>query len=116
MFDKPKEVSFNDFEKFAINAGTVRQVEYFSEAHKPALKLWIDFGENIGELKTSAQITQNYDKSNLIGKTVVALTNIPPKQIGSFKSECLVLGFSDKFGNVVLISPDTPIANGALLF
>lgn len=109
-------ISWNDFEKIELRTGTITEVEDFPEAHKPAYKLKVDFGEPIGLKKSSAQITDLYTKEELIGKQVVAVVNFPPKQIGPFISECLVTGFPDQNGRVVLAVPDTPVKNGMKLF
>jgi tRNA-binding protein len=108
-------VSVVEFSRIDIRAGTVRHVEPFPQARKPALKLWIDFGPDLGERKSSAQITQHYDAASLIGRQVVAVVNLPPRQIADFVSEVLVLGFPDDGGAVVLIGPDRAVANGARL-
>ncbi len=104
--------SFDDFLKVDVRVGTVRQVEDFPEAKKPAFKLWIDFGPEIGELKSSAQITANYTKESLVGKQIIAVVNFAPRQIGPFQSEVLVLGLADVGGSVVLLSPDLPVPAG----
>lgn len=95
--------------------GTIISVEEFPEARKPAYKLTIDFGEEIGVKKSSAQITDYYTPESLAGKQVVAVVNFPPRQIGPFMSECLTTGFYDEVEKVVLISPDHPVPNGAKL-
>lgn len=106
------EISFDDFLKVDIRAGTVTRAEPFPEARKPAFKLWIDFGPELGEKKTSAQITDHYSPDTLIGKQVMAVVNFPPRQIGPFMSEVLTLGVSDAQGGVVLLAPDQTVANG----
>lgn len=106
------EITFDDFLKVDIRAGTVVRAENYPEARKPALKLWIDFGPEIGEKKTSAQITAHYTAENIVGKQVMAVVNFPPRQIGRFMSEVLTLGVSDDAGGVVLLSPDRTVANG----
>src|SRR5687767_9270276 len=103
-------VSFEDFSNLDIRAGTIISVEEFPEARKPAYKLTIDFGE-AGIKKSSAQITELYPKDDLLSKQVVAVVNFPPKQIGKFISECLVLGVYNKDG-VVLLQPGKPVQNG----
>ena len=109
-------ISFEDFQQVEIRVGTVIKAENFPEARKPAFKLLIDFGPEIGNKKTSAQITKNYKIEMLVGKQVAAVINFPPKQIGPFMSECLLLGFPDEHGEVVLISADKKVPNGGKLF
>jgi tRNA-binding protein len=110
------EISFDQFLAVDIRVGTITAVEPFPEARKPALKLVIDFGAGIGSRKSSAQITQNYQAAELIGRQVAAVVNFPPRQIGKFMSEVLTLGFPDEQGNVVLFAPDKPVPNGGRLF
>lgn len=105
-------LSFDDFLKVDIRAGQVVRAEPFPEARKPAIKLWIDFGPEIGEKKSSAQITAHYDPQSLIGKTIMAVVNFPPRQIGPVRSEVLVLGVPDDTGGIVLISPDHAVPAG----
>ena len=103
--------TFDDFTKLDIRVGTVLEAEVFEKAKKPAYKLKIDFGKEIGIKKSSAQITERYSANELIGKQVLAVVNFPPRQIADFMSEVLVLGtYSD--GGVVLITPDKPVSNG----
>ena len=106
------ELTFADFEKVAMHIGTIIAVYDFPEARKPAYQLTIDFGEIIGVKKTSAHITQRYTKDDLIGRQIVAVVNFPKKQIGTFMSECLVLGAVGIDGDVVLLAPDFKIDNG----
>ena len=106
------EIGIDDFLKVDIRVGTVTHAEPFPEARKPAIKLWIDFGPELGEKKTSAQITAHYTPEDLPGRQVMAVTNFPPRQIGPFMSEVLVLGVSDPEGGIVLLSPDKPVENG----
>lgn len=105
--------SFDDFMKIDIRLGTVVEVQDFPEARKPAWKLTIDFGDEIGSKRSSAQITEHYSKDDLLGRQVMAVVNFPPRQIGPFMSEVLTLGVADEDGRVVLISPDKPAPNGA---
>nr|WP_235790276.1 tRNA-binding protein [Ruegeria pomeroyi] len=106
------EISFDDFLKVDIRVGEVIRAEAFPEARKPAIKMWIDFGPEIGERKTSAQITAHYDPATLVGKQVMAVVNFPPRQIGKFMSEVLVLGLPDGQGEIVLIGPDGKVPLG----
>lgn len=106
------EISFDDFLKVDIRTGVVLRAEPFPEARKPALKVWIDFGPEIGERKTSAQITAHYDPATLVGKRVMAVVNFPPRQIGPFRSEVLLLGVPDEAGEVVLVGPDRDVPLG----
>ena len=108
-------ISWNDFEKVQLRVGTIVQAEEFPEARKPAYKLLIDFGE-YGQKRSSAQIVHHYTPAELIGKQIVAVVNFPPKQIGPYMSECLVTGFADHDGHVVLARPDKQVPNGSQLF
>ena len=106
-------ISFDQFQAVDVRVGTVTDVQPFPEARKPALKLWIDFGPEIGTRKSSAQVTELYAPETLIGRQVIAVVNFPPRQIGPFRSEVLTLGASDAAGRVVLLSPDRPVPNGS---
>ena len=109
------EISFDDFMKVDIRAGKVRRAEPYPEARKPAIKLWIDFGGEIGEKRSSAQVIDHYSAEGLVGKTVMAVVNFPSRQIGKFMSEVLVLGVSDEQGEIVLVSPDQDVPIGGRL-
>jgi len=109
------EIEWSDFEKVELRVGTVMSVEDFPEARKPAYKLTIDFGADIGTRKSSAQITDLYDAKSLVGQQVVAVVNFPRKQIGPFMSECLVTGFAREDGAIVLVSPTEAVPNGSKL-
>ena len=108
-------IEWDDFAKVELRVGTVIDVQEFPEARKPAWKLWVDFGEQVGVRKTSAQITDLYSADELLGTQVVAVVNFPEKQIGPFKSQCLVTGFHRDDGAVVLARPDKAVPNGARL-
>ena len=110
------QISFDDFMKVDIRVGIITRAEPFPEARKPAYRLWVDFGPEIGEKRSSAQITVHYVPEELIGKQVLAVVNFPPRQIGKFMSEVLVLGLPDARGEVVLIGPDHPVPNGGKMF
>ena len=106
------KITFDDFLKVDVRVGEVIRAEPYPDARKPAIKLWIDFGSEIGEKRSSAQITNHYKPENLIGKQVMGVVNFPPRQIGKFMSEVLVLGLSDEQGGIVLISPDQNVEKG----
>ncbi len=106
------EISFDDFLKVDIRVGTVVRAEPFPEARKPAIKLWVDFGGDLGVRKSSAQITAHYTPEALIGRQVMAVVNFPGRQIGPMRSEILVLGLPDESGEIVLIAPDLAVPNG----
>ena len=110
------QISFDDFLKTDIRVGTIVEVEPFPAARKPAYKLKIDFGPEIGIKKSSAQITKYYTADTLVGKQVAAVVNFPPRQIGPFMSEVLTLGFPDAEGDVVLVAIERAVPNGGRLF
>lgn len=109
------QIDWNDFQKVELRVGTIIDVQEFPEARKPAYQLLVDFGERVGVKKSSAQITDLYEKDDLIDKQVIAVVNFPPKQVGPIMSECLVTGFNREDGAVVLAIPDTNLQNGARL-
>ena len=108
-------IEYDDFEKVELRAGTIIAVEDFPEAHTPAYKLTIDFGEEIGVKRSSSQLTDYYKKEELLGKQVIAVVNFVPKQVGKFMSEVLTTGLYDEVGKVVLVSPDRTVPNGSKL-
>ncbi len=109
-------ISYDDFTKVDIRVGRITRAEPFPEARKPAFKLWVDFGADLGEKRSSAQITRHYTPETLIGRHVLAVVNFPPRQIGKVLSEVLVLGVPDADGEVVLIAPDHTVPLGGRLF
>lgn len=106
-------IPFESFEAVEIRAGTVVDAQPFPEARKPAIRLWVDFGGEIGVKRSSAQVTARYVPAGLVGRQVMAVVNLAPRRIGPFTSEVLVLGVADADGAVVLIGPDTPVPNGS---
>ncbi len=110
------EITFDDFLKVDIRVGQIVKAEPYPEARKPAYKLWVDLGPEIGQKKSSAQITANYTLEELVGKKILAVVNFPPRQIGKFMSEILVLGVPDKHNEVILITPDKSVSNGGRLY
>ena len=109
-------ITYGDFEKVDIRVGRITRTEPFPEARKPAIRLWVDFGPEIGEKRSSAQITKHYAPEGLIGRQVLAVVNFPPRQIGPVMSEVLVLGVPDDDGEVVLIGPGHDVPVGGKLF
>ncbi len=116
MSDAGETIGFDDFLKVDIRVGTVVRAEPYPEARRPAYKVWVDFGAGVGVKKTSAQAAAHYALEDLIGRQVAAVVNFPPKQIGKFMSEVLVLGFPDGEGEVVLVVPDQHVPNGSRLY
>lgn len=109
-----ENISWQDFEKVELRTGTITRVEDFSEARKPAYKIWADFGD-FGIMKSSAQITMLYTKEDLLGRQIIGVINIPPKQVSTFMSEFLVTGFVLEKGEVVLAEPERRVPNGTKL-
>jgi tRNA-binding protein len=109
-------IGYADFERVDIRVGRIERVESFPEARRPAYRLWIDFGSELGTRKSSAQLTRHYTIDQLVGTLVVAVINFPPKQIGSFMSEVLVLGVPDEVGEVVLLRPDRAVPPGGRMY
>jgi tRNA-binding protein len=110
------QIAFADFEKVDIRVGTVVDAQPFPEARKPAIKLWVDFGGEIGTRQSSAQLTVHYTPDRLIGRQVLAVVNFPPRRIAGFESQILVLGIPDENGAVVLIRPDIKVPDGGKMF
>ena len=108
-------INYEDFQKVDIRVGTVSKVDPFPQARRSAYQVWVDFGGELGIKKSSAQITKHYDMTQLVGKQVLAVVNFPPKQIGPFWSEVLILGLADNQNHIVLVSPDQPVPNGGKL-
>jgi len=109
------EITFDDFMKVDIRVGRVLRAEPYPEARKPAIKVWVDFGEEIGEKRSSAQISVHYTPEDLVGRMVMGVVNFPPRQIGKFMSEVLILGFEDESGAIVLAQPERDAPVGAKL-
>ncbi|MFV0303448.1 MAG: tRNA-binding protein [Paracoccus sp. (in: a-proteobacteria)] len=109
-------ITYDDFQAVDIRTGRITRAEPYPEARKPAIKLWVDFGDEVGEKRSSAQITAHYSPEDLVGKQVLAVVNFPPRQIGKFMSEVLVLGLPDAQGEVVLIGPDHQVPIGGRMF
>jgi tRNA-binding protein len=109
-------ITYDDFTKVDIRVGTITRAEPFPEARKPAIKLWVDLGGDLGEKRSSAQLTRHYTPASLIGRQILAVVNFPPRQIGKVLSEVLVLGVPDADGEVVLIHPDQTVPVGGRLF
>ena len=110
------EITFDDFLKVDIRTGVIVDAQPYPEARKPAIKLLVDFGGDLGVKKSSAQITKHYTPESVVGKRVMAVVNFPPRQIGKFMSEILVLGVPDDEGEVVLITPDKEVPKGGRLY
>ena len=109
-------ITYGDFERVDIRVGRITRAEPFPEARKPAIKLWVDFGPEIGEKRSSAQITRHYTPEGLVGRQVLGVVNVPPRQIGKVMSEVLVLGVPDAEGEVVLLAPDQDVPLGGRMF
>ena len=110
-----KTITWNEFETVELRVGTILRVERFPEARKPAYKVWVDFGPELGEKKTSVQITALYTPEELVGRQIIGVVNFPAKQVGPFMSEFLLTGFADNEGRIVMAVPDKPVPNGAKL-
>lgn len=109
-------ITYDDFQKVDIRVGRITRAEPFPQARKPAIRLWVDFGGDLGEKRSSAQITRHYTPAALVGRQVLAVVNFPPRQIGPVMSEVLVLGVPDADGEVVLIAPDLDVPTGGRMF
>lgn len=116
MAEVKPEISFADFQQLDVRVGTIVDVQDFPQARRPAYKVWVDFGPELGVRKTSAQITYHYTRADLLGRQVAAVVNFPDKQVGKFRSEILILGFPDAKGEVVLVTPERPVPNGGALY
>lgn len=116
MLDIRAKITYEEFEKVELRSGRILKVEEFPKARKPAYKVWVDFGTDIGVKQTSAQITHHYTLNSLPGKSVVGCVNLEPKNIAGFMSEFLLVGFLDEKGHVSLITVDPPVPNGQKLF
>ncbi len=116
MVDSHETIGFDDFLRLDIRVGTVVKAEPYPEARRPAIKVWVDFGAEHGVRKASAQVTAHYTIEDLIGRQVAAVVNFPPKQIGKFMSEILILGFPDGTGEVILVVPDQWVPDGSRLY
>lgn len=112
----PGTITYDDFQRVDIRVGRIIRAEPFPEARKPAIKLWVDFGPEIGEKRSSAQLTRHYTPEGLIGRLVMGVVNFPPRQIGKVMSEVLVLGVPDAEGEVVLLAPDQDVPLGGRMF
>ena len=110
------QISYDAFLRVDIRVGQITRAEPYPEARKPAIKLWMDFGPELGERKSSAQLTRHYTPETLIGRRILAVVNFPPRQIGKFMSQVLTLGFPAEDGSVVLFAPDRAVPNGGRLF
>ena len=110
------QIGIEDFERVEVRVGTVVDAQAFPEARKPSLRLWVDFGGSLGIRQSSAQVTDHYTYDRLIGRQVLAVVNLPPRQIAGFESQVLVLGLPDENGAVVLLRPDIKVPDGGLLF
>jgi tRNA-binding protein len=111
-----ESIPFSDFERVEVRVGTIVDAEGFPDARKPAIKLWVEFGEGIGVKRSSAQLTAHYQPDRLIGRQVLAVVNFPPRRIGDFESEVLVLGVPDENGAVVLLRPDIKVPDGGRMY